>query len=102
MQTIQDGAVGLYADFDNRFLARDAKAGVERAAVTVLPVVDFSPFVRAGTEAERRAVAREIRKACVDIGFFYVVNHGISAADIAECHDWTRRFFELPREEKEK
>jgi isopenicillin N synthase-like dioxygenase len=70
--------------------------------VSTLPVIDFSPFITSSSLAARQAVAREIRKACVDIGFFYVVNHGISAADIAECHDWSRRFFELPREEKEK
>jgi len=102
MQTIQDGAVGLYADFDNRFLARDARAGVERAALSTLPVIDFSPFVRASDTAARASVAREIRKACVDIGFFYIVGHGIDASDTAECHDWTRRFFELPVAEKRK
>src|SRR5262245_60682579 len=100
METIADGAVGLYADFDNRFLARDGKAGVERAAVSKLPVIDLSAFVTPSSLGARQAVARQIRKACVDIGFFYIANHGISAADIAECHDWTRRFFELPREEK--
>jgi hypothetical protein len=102
METIADGAVGLYADFDNRFLARDAASGVTRAALSELPVVDVSPFVTPSDAAARKAVARELRKACIDIGFFYAVGHGMSADDIAECHDWTRRFFELPRAEKEK
>jgi isopenicillin N synthase-like dioxygenase len=102
VETIADGAIGPYADFDNRFLARDAKAGVERAALGALPVIDVSPFAQGGEPAERRRVAREIRKACVDIGFFYIVGHGIEAAEIEACHDWTRRFFELPAAEKAK
>jgi len=102
METIKDGAVGIYADFDNRFLARDAKAGVERAALTRLPIIDVSPFVTESTEPERLRVARDIRDACINIGFFYIVGHGIGADEIDACHDWTRRFFELPLAEKEK
>ena len=41
----------------------------------------FSPFVRPSDAAVRKAAARELRKACVDIEFLYVVNHGISAAE---------------------
>jgi len=36
METIKDGAIGAYADFDNRFLARDAKAGGERVALSAV------------------------------------------------------------------
>jgi isopenicillin N synthase-like dioxygenase len=96
METIQDGAVGIYADFDNRFRAGN------RAALSSLPVIDVSPFVLNSTPEERARVAREIRKACIDIGFFYIVGHGIAPADIEACHDWTRRFFELPLAEKQR
>ncbi|KIM52314.1 hypothetical protein SCLCIDRAFT_141439 [Scleroderma citrinum Foug A] len=55
-----------------------------------------------GDPVVRRALAAEIRSACVDVGFFYVSNHGISddvinkAVRAAEC------FFALPIDAKTK
>ncbi|KAH0832133.1 hypothetical protein J3R83DRAFT_13042 [Lanmaoa asiatica] len=43
-----------------------------------------------------RALAAEIRSACVNVGFFYVKNHGISEAVIQAAVNGARRFFLLP------
>ncbi|XP_057420798.1 probable 2-oxoglutarate-dependent dioxygenase At3g50210 isoform X2 [Lotus japonicus] len=47
-------------------------------------------------------VVRNLDKACTEAGFFYVKNHGISNTLLKEVRDITRRFFELPYEEKTK
>jgi isopenicillin N synthase-like dioxygenase len=41
-------------------------------------------------------------KACLDSGFFYVVNHGISEEFMDEVFAESKRFFTLPMKEKMK
>jgi isopenicillin N synthase-like dioxygenase len=41
-------------------------------------------------------------KACLDSGFFYVVNHGISEEFMDEVFAQSKRFFTLPMKEKMK
>ncbi|KAF8558271.1 Clavaminate synthase-like protein [Imleria badia] len=50
----------------------------------------------------RRALAAEIRAACVDVGFFYVRNHSIPEPVIQATTDSARRFFALPTATKTK
>jgi isopenicillin N synthase-like dioxygenase len=73
-----------------------------RHAREALPVIDLAPFLRGGGAAERAAVARELRRICIDIGFFYLVGHGIGEAELAEALERGRAFFRLPLAEKEK
>ncbi|HQT45732.1 MAG TPA: 2-oxoglutarate and iron-dependent oxygenase domain-containing protein [Acidocella sp.] len=64
-----------------------------------IPVIDFAPFL-SGDDAARLAVARRIGAACRDIGFFYVVNHGVPEAVVAQVYAQTKRFFTLPEAQK--
>jgi isopenicillin N synthase-like dioxygenase len=73
-----------------------------RHARDALPVIDIAPFLEGGSAAERAAVARELRRVCIDIGFFYLVGHGISEAELEEALARGRAFFRLPLAEKEK
>lgn len=98
MQTIKDDAVKLYADFDNR--QRVQSVGQQRGAVKTLPVIDFSAYTHGESLDARKRVAQALHAACIDTGFFYLVNHGISQAEIELAHDWGRVFFALPREVK--
>ncbi len=98
VETISDGDVELYSDFDNRYLRQD----IQRSGVAALPVVDVSPFVQGGDVAARARVAREIRQACINIGFFYLKGHGFSPAELDALLSWGRRFFTLPASEKER
>jgi isopenicillin N synthase-like dioxygenase len=72
-----------------------------RVAGAKIPVVDFAPFL-CGDAAARAAVAAQIGAACREIGFFYVVNHGVSEALVANTFAAAKRFFALPEEEKRK
>ncbi|OYV38577.1 MAG: hypothetical protein B7Z80_09655 [Rhodospirillales bacterium 20-64-7] len=69
------------------------------AAGLQIPVIDFAPFL-AGTKAERAATAEVIGRACREIGFFYVINHGIEAGLIADVYAQAKRFFDLPVAQK--
>jgi isopenicillin N synthase-like dioxygenase len=73
-----------------------------RHALDTLPVIDIAPFLNGGSAAEREAVARELRRVCIDIGFFYLTGHGISETELEEALQRGRGFFRLPLEEKDK
>jgi isopenicillin N synthase-like dioxygenase len=76
--------------------------GAPHTAVTdldMIPVIDFAPSFSASLE-DRQRVAREIYATCRSVGFFYAINHGISEDLCAAQLDWSKRYFELPLEEK--
>ena len=66
--------------------------------LTRVPVIDVAAL--AGDERGRRAVAREIGRACEDIGFFTVVGHGVDETLVRRMYDVSRAFFDLPLAEK--
>ncbi|MES1951658.1 2OG-Fe(II) oxygenase [Salinisphaera sp. S4-8] len=60
-----------------------------------VPAIDIAPLFGDDVAAQQ-ATAEELGRAARDVGFFYVVNHGISEARQQALFDQTRRFFELP------
>jgi len=50
--------------------------------------------------AARGALGRRLVDVCRTVGFFYIVNHGISGARINRMFDLARNFFDLPMEDK--
>ncbi|ATN35673.1 oxidoreductase [Rhizobium sp. ACO-34A] len=62
---------------------------IDRAS---LPVIDISGL-SSPDEKERKAVAAELRAACIDKGFFYCAGHGIPQGLIDAVFDETKRFF---------
>jgi isopenicillin N synthase-like dioxygenase len=64
-----------------------------------IPVIDFSPMWSSRLE-ERLKIAHELRRACREVGFFYLRNHGVPRPVIARAHEAMQKFFALPREEK--
>ena len=65
----------------------------------LVPTIDLAPF-RLGGAAERLAVARQVGRACEEIGFLLVGGHGVPEALIDGTYAAARAFFDLPREEK--
>ncbi|HEX3973116.1 MAG TPA: 2OG-Fe(II) oxygenase family protein [Stellaceae bacterium] len=95
MQTIKDDEVKLFADFDNR--QRVQSIGQKHAPGKTIPTIDFGAYINGGSLDERKSVARALHDTCIDTGFFYLANHGISESEITLAHDWGRLFFALPR-----
>lgn len=71
-----------------RDIVRRHDLRVTRAELSAIPVIDM-----AGGEAETAAA---IRKACIDIGFFYLTNHGVAAEVIDAARGQAEDFFRLP------
>jgi len=67
--------------------------------VNELPILDVGPFLR-GEPGALDTLAPQLRDACEQLGFYFIVNHGISPALIDEAFDETARFHALPEEEK--
>ncbi|HYC46431.1 MAG TPA: 2OG-Fe(II) oxygenase family protein [Burkholderiales bacterium] len=62
------------------------------------PVLDFSAISAA--PAGRKALAREIADVCRDIGFFYIVEHGIPGESVRSMFAAAERFFALALDAK--
>ncbi|KAJ6824713.1 2-oxoglutarate-Fe(II) type oxidoreductase [Iris pallida] len=60
-----------------------------------LPLVDLS-------SPDSAATARTIRQACLDCGFFYLINHGVEKELLDRLFLESGRFFSLPLDEKMK
>jgi isopenicillin N synthase-like dioxygenase len=67
-------------------------------ALAELPVVDVSGLVAGDPGA--RAVGAEIDAACRDVGFFYVVGHGVDPDLRRRLDELARAFFARPEAEK--
>jgi isopenicillin N synthase-like dioxygenase len=72
-----------------------------RVSLSAIPVIDLAPFLH-GDAASRAAVARQIGEACRNIGFFYIINHGVPDALVANTFAESARFFAQTSEEKAK
>lgn len=64
-----------------------------------LPIIDFSRWLH-GTGAEKKQVAQELAQACREVGFVYVINHGVSQELLEEAFGWSKKLFDLPTETK--
>jgi isopenicillin N synthase-like dioxygenase len=67
---------------------------------SALPIIDLSPLAN-GDETALARIAAEAGAACRDVGFFYVVGHGVDSTLISEAFAQSRRFFALPLADKE-
>lgn len=62
-----------------------------------IPVIDIAPF-RDGSD--KQGVARQVARACEEIGFFCVSGHGVDKALTDRAFQVSRDFFEQPEEIK--
>jgi isopenicillin N synthase-like dioxygenase len=65
----------------------------------MLPIVDLA-LLREGDKTSLTRIAAEVGAACRDVGFFYVVNHGVEAALIGGAFERSHAFFALPLADK--
>lgn len=63
-----------------------------------LPILDLIDFSR--SEASRRALAEQARRACAEVGFFYLRGHGVPVALLESMEELSRQFFAQPPERK--
>jgi isopenicillin N synthase-like dioxygenase len=78
-----------------RFAPRNDDHGFGKDAMDQLPIIDLASFAE-NDDAALERVAAEIGRACREIGFFYVVNHGVAAETMAAAFAQSALFFALP------
>ena len=78
---------------------REFEEKVRKTYRSKLPVLDVSGFL-SGDEQAKQSSAKKLREICEDLGFISVVGHGISQAEIDEIENETKRFHDLPMEDK--
>lgn len=67
----------------------------------VLPVIDLG-LLGSEIPSDQQRLARDVARACVDTGFFYIRNHGLPCTLIEEVFEQARLLFDLPDPEKER
>jgi isopenicillin N synthase-like dioxygenase len=64
-----------------------------------LPIIDLEGL-QDGRAGALSRIARDVGAACRDVGFFYIVNHGVPAETMAAAFAQSALFFALPIAEK--
>ncbi|PKY05197.1 Clavaminate synthase-like protein [Aspergillus campestris IBT 28561] len=68
----------------------------------MIPIVDFSSWNKPQDESDKLHVANQLVEACQAVGFVYITNHSLQESVIDGAFDWSKRLFQLPREDKMK
>ncbi|MEE2995559.1 MAG: 2-oxoglutarate and iron-dependent oxygenase domain-containing protein [Pseudomonadota bacterium] len=71
----------------------------ENFSENALPIIDIAPL-RSGDKNGRNAVGKKIRAACLDLGFMYVIGHGVDTALQTEVFVQSAKFFAQPLDRK--
>src|SRR5580704_4216130 len=69
------------------------------ADTEIIPVVDLGPYL-AGVPGAIDRAAQELRFALTEIGFYFIVNHGVPAGLVGDVLRQAARFHALPLETK--
>src|ERR1700738_2297772 len=69
------------------------------ADTEIIPVIDLSSYLAGAPGAIDRA-AGELRFALTEIGFYFIVNHGVRSGQIREVFRQVARFHAQPLEKK--
>jgi isopenicillin N synthase-like dioxygenase len=70
-----------------------------KVSLDEIPVIDIAPLLH-GDATAKAGVVTAIGDACRNIGFFYVVNHGVPEDLIAQVYAQAGRFFAQPTAKK--
>lgn len=64
-----------------------------------IPVLDLTDYL-AGDQGALQSLAAELRHALEEVGFFYIVGHGVPEQTVQQAFDITREFHALPLVDK--
>ena len=65
-----------------------------------IPVIDIGPYLASNSEQALDDVARQLRHACENVGFFTIVGHQVSTEVIDKQFSMIKRFHALPMQDK--
>ena len=67
---------------------------------SLIPTIDISPLLRGLNSKKSKQTIKKIEKACVEVGFFQVINHGISKKQIQSISNVGNIFFKSSEQNK--
>ncbi|KIX95423.1 uncharacterized protein Z520_08940 [Fonsecaea multimorphosa CBS 102226] len=86
-------------------LSEDASA----SATANIPIIDLSPFTSpspssdtSASSSARLKASQDLVRALRDVGFAYIKNHGVPQDELDAAFALSKRFFDLPLEQKMK
>jgi len=65
-----------------------------------IPTIDISSLLKNLDTKRSKKVIKKIEKACVEVGFFQIINHGISKAQVSNISNVGRKFFNSSKKNK--
>lgn len=65
------------------------------AGAEIIPIIDLGPYLAGAPQAMERT-AEQLRVALSEIGFYFIVNHGIPQSQIREAFRQAEQFHALP------
>ncbi len=69
----------------------------------IIPTINISSILKNDFNSKKSVnVIRKINKACIDIGFFQVIGHGINLKDIKKICEVGNKFFNSSKSNKKK
>src|ERR1700761_3619656 len=80
-------------------IAHAGRRSTVMAATETIPVIDLGPYL-AGEPGALDRTARELHFALTEIGFYFIVNHGVPREKIRAVFAEVKRFHDQPVEKK--
>ena len=67
-----------------------------------IPTIDISPLLNDLNSIKSKKIIKKIEKACANVGFFQIINHGISKKQIKNITNVGYKFFKSSEQNKKK
>ncbi|KAG0569164.1 hypothetical protein KC19_6G070100 [Ceratodon purpureus] len=67
-----------------------------------IPIIDLAAYDLEGDESAMETVVAQVRDACLNWGFFQIINHGVEEEILSRVQSQANRLFSLPYSDKMK
>ncbi len=65
-----------------------------------IPVIDLSQYFQSLDNAALQPIAKQLREACEEVGFFSIIGHQVETSQIKDTFNAIRAFHQLPLDKK--
>lgn len=91
------GSTKTVSSFPPGSSTSSGSSAISGLEVSMIPIISIKDLI---LNRNIRSVDEKIGRACVDVGFFVVIDHGVSRTLQDDLETHSRAFFELPTEKK--
>ncbi|GLJ25260.1 hypothetical protein SUGI_0483570 [Cryptomeria japonica] len=104
VESVQELALNKPNDIPQRYIRSEDErpSSTPLSSLSTVPVIDMEKLLLPSDNHERHKEMGILSKACIEWGFFQIVNHGIPHSVVDRMRGVTNEFFSLSLEEKKK